>query len=177
MNRAKTQEHHSPNLLLCFVIAVGQRGNLCEISQWQEDIQYWTIPNNPSLQEYTGNARHSFTRFTEIRVLWFVALNQNIYLGQGSGKCRFVSFTKLLSLHKYCQSELSESSGLIGVVKNISNSLWTHNKSMFWGGTYWDFFPHNNSVAHINGAQERGHTPSSAQHQWPLVQPTQKLHL
>lgn len=83
----------------------------------------------------------SFMTFTDLRVLWFVALNQNIYLAQGSGKHGHVSFTKLLSLHKYCQSELSESSGTIGVVRIVSNSLWTHYRSMFWGRRYWDFLP------------------------------------
>lgn len=175
---------------------------------------------------------------------------------QGSGKRGPVSLTKLLSLHKYCQSELSEFSGPIGVVKNINYfRLWTHYRNMFWGGRCWDFLlsfleacrssvegrktplslkelgnqrccccsqpplpacpdikflcctlsrgvpsglpslaaasflilprgfsskfqaPHNNSMTLINGAQERGHTSSSAQHQWPLEQPTHKLRL
>lgn len=177
-------------------------------------------------------ACHRFMRFTEMRVLWFVALNQNNHLVHGSGKCRRVSFTKLLSLHKYCQSELSESSGPIDKIllsigykeyfKLPLNSLsqplsqrtgkpevvlfsasltcvpWHQisvlhlqqrmpsglpslagASSLIFPRGFSSKFqaPHNNLLTRINCAQERGHSPSSLQHQWPLEQPTQKLHL
>lgn len=90
--------------------------NPCEISQWQEDIQYCKFQISLTPGMHWECTCHRFMRFTELRVLWFFALNQNIHLVQGSGKRGHVSFTKLLSLHKYCQSELSESSGSTGKI-------------------------------------------------------------
>lgn len=84
---------------------------------------------------------NSSVSVTELRLLWFVAVSQITHLVQGlenMGVWASLNYSVFMNIGR---SEVSESWNPIGIIKNISNSLWTHYKSKFWRGRCWDLLP------------------------------------
>lgn len=148
MNRDKTREHRRPNSQLCFC-------NCCEvtfveISQWQEDIQYCIIPNNPWLQECFGNVpwtspypaaaatpRGSLNWGCSGLLQW-VKLSIWCRDLENTGMWPSLNYSVFVNIG---QSGVSDSWSPIGIIKNIPDSFWTHYRPKFWRGRCWDLLP------------------------------------